>query len=204
MRGREKISLRTIHYWFSTKKVAFPEGYKGGKYKDGTQKPHYMNDEGCLALCNLAVKYARNLGLVRYDQIVDEKTSEPKDNTRLYTWRSAETELSWDIEEPEFPDPDLPNLSFPDLPSFGIREFAVPQKYHLEVWCEKSTMNHILEPLANMRMRLIQNCFFQAQKQNILLEEVQALVDKIGTLSSFDIEEWQKLNSSSTNKNLAG
>jgi hypothetical protein len=55
-----------------------------------------------------------------------------------------------------------------------------------------------------MRMRLIQNCFFQAQKQNILLEEVQALVDKIGTLSSFDIEEWQKLNSSSTNKNLAG
>jgi len=143
MFGREKISIRTVHYWLATKKVAFPDGYRGQK-----SKSHYMNDEGCLGLCNLAVKYARYLGLVRYDQIVDEKTSEPTDNTRLYKWLPAETELSWKIEEPELPESDLPNLSFPDLPSFEIREFDVPQKYHLEVWCEKSTMNHILEPLA--------------------------------------------------------
>jgi hypothetical protein len=143
MRGREKISIRTVHYWLATKKVEFPEGYRGQKGKD-----HYMNDEGCLGLCNLAVKYARYLGLVRYDQIVDEKTSEPKDNTRYYTWREAKTELSWDIEEPDLPEADLPNLSFPDLPSFNVDTFDVPQKYHLEIWCEKSTMNHILEPLA--------------------------------------------------------
>ena len=39
----------------------------------------------------------------------------------------------------------VPDL--PDVPSFRAEGFEAEQRYHLEVWCEKSTMNDVLEPL---------------------------------------------------------
>jgi hypothetical protein len=36
---------------------------------------------------------------------------------------------------------------FSDLPRYNVRGYEANQGYHLEVWCEKSTMNDILLPL---------------------------------------------------------
>ena len=36
---------------------------------------------------------------------------------------------------------------FPDLPSYQLYGFDAEQRYHLEIWCEKSTMNDVLIPL---------------------------------------------------------
>jgi len=44
---------------------------------------------------------------------------------------------------------DLELPDFPDLPSYEVENFHQSQKYHVEVWAEKSTMNDILEPLCN-------------------------------------------------------
>ena len=36
---------------------------------------------------------------------------------------------------------------FPDLPGYRVYGYRADQEYHLEVFCEKSTMNDILVPL---------------------------------------------------------
>src|SRR5205085_9676379 len=36
---------------------------------------------------------------------------------------------------------------FPDLPDYRVSGYQGEQVYHLEVWCEKSTMNDVLVPL---------------------------------------------------------
>jgi hypothetical protein len=38
--------------------------------------------------------------------------------------------------------------SFPDLPAYDLSGYNAVQRYHLEIWCEKSTMNDVLLPLA--------------------------------------------------------
>ena len=40
---------------------------------------------------------------------------------------------------------DLPD--FPEVPEYGTGGFTAHQHYHIEVWCEKSTMNDVLLPL---------------------------------------------------------
>jgi len=42
---------------------------------------------------------------------------------------------------------DLALPDFPDLPNSRISNYRGEQGYHLEIWCEKSTMNDVLEPL---------------------------------------------------------
>jgi len=42
---------------------------------------------------------------------------------------------------------DLNLPDFPDLPKYHISHYRSEQAYHLEIWCEKSTMNDVLEPL---------------------------------------------------------
>src|SRR5436305_1114947 len=36
---------------------------------------------------------------------------------------------------------------FPHLPHYAVDGFTAVQPYHLEVWCEKSTMNDVFMPL---------------------------------------------------------
>src|SRR5205823_7736366 len=42
---------------------------------------------------------------------------------------------------------DLNLPDFPDQPKYHISNYRSEQAYHLEIWCEKSTMNDVLEPL---------------------------------------------------------
>ena len=42
---------------------------------------------------------------------------------------------------------DLYEPSFPDLPSYYFTGYEAVQRYHVELWCEKTTINDILLPL---------------------------------------------------------
>jgi hypothetical protein len=42
---------------------------------------------------------------------------------------------------------DIELPSMPSLPSYSVNDFGANQRYHVEIWCEKQTMNDVLEPL---------------------------------------------------------
>lgn len=125
------VHIRRVHYQVISQDppVLMP---------DGTA---YENTERCWKFINLASKQARYLGLVDPGAFVDRRNPDPL----LYSHDRTE-------------DPDLQvyrNLwsdsltlpPFPDLPSFEVTGFTAVQRYHVEIWCEKSTMNDVLLPL---------------------------------------------------------
>ncbi len=101
----------------------------------------YENTEECWNILNLASKAARYLRLVdpaafndrrNPDPLVyaDHEVPEPSVSVNRNLWGS-------DLSFPEFP----------NLPSYRISGYRAHQGYHLELWCEKSTMNDVLAPL---------------------------------------------------------
>jgi hypothetical protein len=103
----------------------------------------YQNTDYCWQILARYSRDARYLGLV--PNLIDRRSDEPT----IY--------LNDDEEEPAsaglssgglmtagYEPIDAPRLA---LPSLWLRRPNIPQKYHLEIWCEKSTMNDILLPL---------------------------------------------------------
>jgi hypothetical protein len=84
---------------------------------------------------------ARYLELVDPAAFVDRRNHKPIINTsdREFDPRIEVVEGSYNTEA-ELPD-------FPDLPYFYPYDFENPQKYHLEIWCEKTTMDDVLIPI---------------------------------------------------------
>ncbi|HEV2581245.1 MAG TPA: hypothetical protein VGT44_10385 [Ktedonobacteraceae bacterium] len=126
-----KVHIRRVHYQIISQRpaVLLPNG-----------KP-YENTEECWGVLNLASKAARYLRLVdpaAFDDrrnpdpltYADYQVYEPGVSTSLRLWAG-----------------DLRLPAFPDLPDYYVRDFKGTQRYHLEVWCEKSTMNDVLGPL---------------------------------------------------------
>jgi hypothetical protein len=79
---------------------------------------------------------ARYLGLVRIEDIIDRKNPDPHVNAR-YDWEYWQRP-SFSIDVPELADPYVWTYGY-DTPN--------AQPYHLEVWCEKSTMDDVLLPV---------------------------------------------------------
>jgi len=125
------VHLRRVHYRIISqeKPVPMPNG-----------KP-YENTLGCWKFLEAASKAARYLDLVPITDFVDRRNPD------------AQIYASWPTEAPSIyvDDPayfgavELP--AFPDLPSYGVTNYEGAQRYHLELWCEKSTMNDVLVPL---------------------------------------------------------
>jgi hypothetical protein len=121
--NRPQASIRSFHYWLvsSGKGVTFPDG-----------KP-YVNAVDCVKRLEAYAKCARYLDMVDVDAISDEKKPDIDDNEdydaerHVFTWVRS-----------------MPDLYLPKY-MYNV-EFA--QRYHLEIWVEKSTMNHILRPIA--------------------------------------------------------
>lgn len=115
--------LRRVHYWIVSQSpaVIMPDG-----------KP-YENTTRCWEYLMEASKAARYLGLVAINGIADNKNPQP----HVY----AEY---WD-NEPEYQIA-IPDLNTPEVSIWGLHDTNV-QPYHLEVWCEKSTMNDVLLPV---------------------------------------------------------
>lgn len=134
------VHLRRVHYRLVSEHV--PTGANG--------KP-YENTEACWKeLCN-AGKYARYLGLVDPAAFVDRRNPEP----HIYMF-APESEPGWEYFFPEWALPEIPTrlparLVMPELYVSGYEYEDGLQPYHVEVWCEKSTMDSELLPICERR-----------------------------------------------------
>lgn len=130
--GDSRAHIRRVHYWLVAQgNATFPSG-----------KP-YENTVECWDALNMASKAARYLNLVDPEAFNDRRTPE----VMIYA-EPRRSSLDPDVDvygsvyrsQVELPD-------FPDYPRYSISDYRAVQPYHLEVWCEKSTMNDVLGPL---------------------------------------------------------
>src|SRR5579863_4599433 len=125
------VHIRRVHYQIVSQRTAvlMPNG-----------KP-YENTAECWDMLNMASKVARYLQLVDPAAFTDRRNDDPvicvadvsgQPSIRVYgnLWQDS-------LSLPEFP----------ALPTYDTRNFAGEQRYHIEVGCEKSTMNDVLIPL---------------------------------------------------------
>jgi hypothetical protein len=122
----EGVYLRRLHYWLISGKVIKPTMH------DGTP---YENTEKCWQALLVASTSARYLGLVPIESFIDQRNPGAiiDDSSR---------------QEPDiWVNPATLDATMPPLPDLYI-EGASQQRYRIEIWCEKSSMNDILVPLA--------------------------------------------------------
>jgi len=93
----------------------------------------YENTQRCWEFLIEAAKAARYLGWVAMAGIVDNKNPNPHVHANYTT-----EELGFQLY--------LPELTAPHIWINGLSDDNA-QPYHLEVWCEKSTMNDVLLPV---------------------------------------------------------
>ncbi|MBA3873379.1 MAG: hypothetical protein H0X30_29960 [Anaerolineae bacterium] len=117
--------LRRVHYWIVSQRqvILMPDGLP------------YENTEKCWEGLGKASMKARYLGMVNIADILDNKNPDPHVHADYST-----TEPNYGINVPEFDNPYI------HLEGFNV---ADAQPYHLEVWCEKSTMNDVFMPLCD-------------------------------------------------------
>jgi hypothetical protein len=145
--------LRRVHYQIVSQKppITRPDG-----------RP-YENTESCWDYLNDAAKWARYLRLVSPSAFVDRRNPEavinaiylkPDDWSYQDPTPGYHVTGGWGESEdryyslPELPElPELPSY-LPDPPDYNVTGYeGIQQPHHLEVWCEKTTMNDILTPL---------------------------------------------------------
>lgn len=127
------VHLRRIHYAVAMQAtdVLMPNGQP------------YHNTGKCWSKISAASKYARYLNLVDPELFVDRRTVDATN----YGNGDYDDEPEIQILTREW----QANLALPDFPrtpNYHLANFHGNQRYHLEIWCEKSTMNDILEPVA--------------------------------------------------------
>jgi predicted nucleic acid-binding Zn ribbon protein len=125
--------LRRIHYVLISQKpgsVLMPDG-----------TPYLNLDRPCFDTLNKASLDARYLGLIQADWLVDRRNAEPtifrEDIDEDDGCITAETGGVIGSDEP---------LAI-SVPRLTVTPPTMAQPYHVEIWCEKSTMNDILMPL---------------------------------------------------------
>jgi len=108
----------------------------------------YLNTQACQDKLGNALRDARYLGLIDADAVIDQRNPEVKG------WLT-ESRAVGDIQQSGtttyFDSFDRPETSRPRYPKLGLErkdELVVAQRYHVEIWAEKSTQDDILYPLA--------------------------------------------------------
>lgn len=133
------VHIRRVHYQIISQDtpVLMPNGLP------------YENTETCWNFLSQASKMARYLDLVDPGAFVDRRNPEP----HVFAVHAL-AEPSIDVHNYSWGAADFP--SFPDLPDYYIHNYEGQQRYHLEIWCEKSTMNDVLLPLCGQyRVNLV-------------------------------------------------
>jgi hypothetical protein len=101
----------------------------------------YENTETCWSMLNLASKAARYLQLVDPGAFNDRRNPDPIVHAS-HGLANPEVWVNSRLWGPHLRLPDVP-----ELPSYRVSGYTAEQASHLELWCEKSTMNDVLEPL---------------------------------------------------------
>jgi hypothetical protein len=122
--------IRRCHYQIVSLGVTLPNGLP------------YENTMECWSTLLMASKAARYLHLVDMASFDDRRNDEPIN----YAPEASTPEIavydylySSDMQVPDFP----------TLPSYELSGYQADQRYHIELWCEKTSMNDVLEPLAH-------------------------------------------------------
>jgi len=136
---QSKVHLRGLHYRILSQKERPLTPITPGAKKEDIGRQYENTDEWWYTL-NSGSKYARYLGLVDPEMIEDKRNPNPI----IYHYERGE-EYSLFVDRGDFEELNFP--SFPSLPKYWHMGFESEQHYHLEIWCEKSTMNDILIPL---------------------------------------------------------
>lgn len=145
------VHLRRVHYQIISQHpaVLMPNGLP------------YENTEGCWDLLVQASGSARYLGSVDPAAFEDHRAPAAIVNVPERPERPYIVAWADETEDTHLPD-------FPTLPDYYVQNYEGRQRYHVEVWAEKSTMNDVLLPLcerygANLQTGLgemsITSCF---------------------------------------------
>ena len=139
MGSPDNVHVRRVHYAIVARGDIEKPPDRSGRNPKGNGLT-YENTEKDWKMLTQASKYARYLDLVPMQSFVDRRNPEPTINAEYYPHDNLEDELS--------------SLSVDDI----IMALATPfrqtynpqllQAYHLEIWCEKSTMNDVIMPVA--------------------------------------------------------
>lgn len=137
-----EVHIRRIHYQLvsQAETVIMPDG-----------EP-YENTEKCWKKLSEASKYLRYMGLIDCDQLIDRRSPPPLIFHREtdYLGEPLKREPKTELVTPEQKGLEVADFNFPpleDLPKLEFQEIDHIPSYLMEIWCEKSTMNDILEPL---------------------------------------------------------
>lgn len=124
------VHLRRVHYQIVSQSptIKMPNG-----------EP-YENTERCWDFLGQASKMARYLELVDPAAFVDRRNHDPIINAANYEYEPYIEVTGSATGELELPD-------FPELPSYYPYSFDANQPFLLEIWCEKTTMDDVLQPL---------------------------------------------------------
>jgi hypothetical protein len=101
----------------------------------------YVNNDYCYAVLNRVSQWARYLDMVSIDDIVDRRN--PAAHLFLSDPEDAEVFVS---NSTAWSGGAMP--SFPELPSLRLSPPTVVQRYHTEVWVEKSDVEDVVLPIA--------------------------------------------------------
>jgi hypothetical protein len=109
----------------------------------------YDNSKTAWGKLKGASRYARYLGLVDPEELIDERTEPP----RIVAFSRAQPAVAVGaamaaLAVPRLHAQVLPGeFTVPDMLVAGYDYASADQRYHLELWIEKSTMNDVLLPL---------------------------------------------------------
>jgi len=148
------VHLRRVHYRI----VVNPEPI----LKPGDAVAYSNTEEDWKRLC-YAGKWARYLGYVDIDAFVDRRNPEPV----VLVHNSSEPELY--VTSEDRVSIQLPEM--PEFPGYELEDFVSDQKYHLELWCEKATVNDVLLPVCenyNLNLNTAKGEFSLTQVKNFL------------------------------------
>lgn len=122
----QQCHIRRVHYWLVSADVTKP---------DGKPYENTINDWG---LVTMAAKYARYTGFVPIENIIDRRNPPPIVNVQ-----------PWDHDNPSDikDETDAESVGEKIIQNFYCYNPHKTQKYMLEIWSEKSTMNDVLEPI---------------------------------------------------------
>jgi hypothetical protein len=143
--GVDRVHIRRLHYLVVTQ----PPERRPAKL-DGTPYENTHEDWKTISEASLA---ARELALVDADRVVDRRASEPP-HVFIPDDEESGAEVNVIDDATERPPPEeVPrytprHYTFPPLPALTVFPPDIVEPYAIEIWCEKSTMNDILEPLA--------------------------------------------------------
>jgi hypothetical protein len=126
--------VRRVHYAIISQRKPQPNAYRA----------IYANTHANWLTLVTACRDARLLDLVPVTAFVDRRNDAPiiyLPNNPEQAW------ISTQCEEPSIET----SIEMPGLPTLLLHEPTIQQRYHVELWCEKTTANDILEPIAQSR-----------------------------------------------------